>query len=164
MADSRYPYPAAGRRAALPFALLGAAGGVVLSSRISSAPPLLLNAILWAVLFGFASYIVFASQGPNRPPSILQAAAADGVVAALVALLPTLFVDLLAAGGAGTSSTGLSTSTIVSTIAVSLPSGAVAGGLTGLLLPVMLGRAPFERIPPQRSGSKRSSRKRSKRR
>ena len=163
MWNRRYPYRDVGRAAARLFGIAGAVGGVAAAALVAGAPPLLLNAAFWAFLGVAAGYVVFSSEGPReRPASVVQASVADGLVAGVIAAASGALLDVLVAGGAG-STTGSQVSFLsaLGALGAGAGAGAVAGSLLGLVLYRILGADALERKPPKRKrgGGARRARK-----
>jgi hypothetical protein len=143
-------HASAGRVAAPLFAIAGAAGGIAATRAITGSPPLVVNALIWAVIAALVAYMVFASEGPQqRPASIVQAAVADGVVTGMIAGALGAIVDILAANGAGSSNSKLTLGAFVLAFAGGLALGGVVGAPVGWVALLAGGRERFERAGRQ---------------
>ncbi len=149
MLNRRYPHREAGRVAASVFGVAGIIAGVVSASLIHNAPPLVINAALWAAIGGAVAYLVFSSEGPQkRPASVVQAAIADGVVAGVIVATTLILLDLFAGAGAGgTAGAPVTFGRVAEGFGSGLLSGAVGGGLLGYLVLLVGGREKLERRP-----------------
>lgn len=154
----RYPYPAAGRVAAPPFAVVGFVAGALASRWIAGSPPFLINGVLWAIGVAIAAYLVYSSEGAPRPASVLQASSADGVVAGVVASTALALLDIVLASGAGGSGSSAAPSGLG--IAVTLVVAGVAGGVAGGLIGLPIAKLGGTRLIRPRSGGRKSKSKR----
>src|SRR5438105_2306510 len=125
MIRRRYPHLAAGRLAALPFAVAGFAGGWVAGALIPRFPSAPFGAAALAVIGGLTAYLMYASEGPPRPASVRQASAADGIVTGiLTGALGMVLLVLVAGTAGGTSGNGLGPVGVVETVAAGIGVGA----------------------------------------
>lgn len=144
--------------------IFGAAGlvlGFVLSHTVGGYPPL--DVILAAVIAGPAAYLVFASQSRQRPPSVVQASIADGVVTGLVAGIPLAVAISLVAHGAGASVSSHIVGDTVTAAALTAVAAGAGGGICGYLVLLAGGRGRLERTPPRSTLTRKSSRGRKNR-
>jgi hypothetical protein len=162
MLARRYPYADAGKAVSPIFGIGGAAGGVIASLIIPGAPPIVLNAVLWAALAAATSFLVFSSEGPRpRPEPLWQAAMADGVVAGIIATVSTSIIDLFLGSGSGSSSgSSVSVSMFGATVGVGLLAGMVGGGGLGLVSVPVVGDLRLVRKPAELPRKRRGKRKR----
>lgn len=156
MWNRRYPFAAAGRLAAAAFGIDGVIGGVVLALTLPNAPGPYVNGPLWAVLGAVVGFLVFATDAQQRPMSVRQAAAADGVVVGIVGAAMGVLLDLAAATGAGaTTTSGPSTGQGLAIGAITVVVAAIEGGLLGLGLAVAGGNTALApRHAPVRAGTR----------
>lgn len=161
MLQRRYPHAAAGRLAVGPFGAAGLIAGWVASDLIHDGPTLAVSAIFWSALSAAVAFLVFSSEGPTRPTSLLQAAIADGVVVGILAGVTGTLFEVLpadAAGGSGSTVTGIG---VVGAVAAGAGIGALAGGALGAVVRLLARTRQLERPAPAPSGRKRAgSRKR----
>jgi len=154
--NRRYPHRDAGRVSAPVFGVAGIIAGVASASLIRNAPPLVVNAVLWAAIGWGVAYLVFSSEGPQkRPASVVQAAIADGVVAGVIVATTLILLDLFAGAGAGgTTGIPVSFGQVAEGAGSGLLSGAVGGGLLGYLVLLVGGR---EKLQRRSAGSRRKA-------
>lgn len=161
----RYPHADAGRYVAPLFGGAGVIGGWLASVLMRGAPSPLLNAVLWAAISALTAFLVYASEAPRaRPESWVQATAADGVVAGIIATVSSAFIDLILAAGAGTTSGAVvDVRSFIVTLLVSAGVGGVGGALIGLLAALLAGRELLQRDPPEIRTRRRARRRRRRR-
>jgi hypothetical protein len=161
MKRPRYPFVPAGRVAAVVFFCGGLTTGATTGFLGSSGLAVGASSVGWGVLAGLVGFLVFASQGPARPPSISQAAAADGVVAGiLIGLIGSLLSVAASSGLGGSTLHGPGTQTFILILAAGLVGGATAGAALGLTVLVAGGRDRLARVPvSSRKARKRASRR-----
>ena len=151
MLARRYPHAEAGKAVSPLFAMGGAVGGVVSSLLMSDAPPVAVNAVLWAAIAGMTAFLVFSSEGPRaRPEPLWQAAMADGVVAGIIATVSASVLDLFLGSGSGsTSSSSITVSSFGATVGVGVLAGLLAGAVLGLAAFPIAGASRLARSRPE---------------
>lgn len=154
MLQRRYPHADTGRIAAPIFAVGGLLAGGLVAGRMAHAPPPIANGALWGALAAAVSFLVFASAGEGRPPSVRQGAAADGVVAGILISMLGFVLDLLISSATAGSSGGPSLWSFLPIVAFGLIGGA-AGGVLGLVGAAVAPRH-FDRPAPASSRSRRT--------
>jgi hypothetical protein len=160
MLARRYPHAEAGKAVSPLFAIGGAAGGVVSSRLMSEAPPVALNAVLWAAIAGMTAFLVFSSEGPRpRPEPLWQAAMADGVVAGIIATVSASILDLFLGSGSGSTSSSVTVSTFGTVVGVGVLVGLVAGAFLGLAVLLISGPSRLARARPEPRRKRQSKRK-----
>jgi hypothetical protein len=143
----RYPFADVGRLAGAELAVAGALAGIITGLLSEGGSAVVSYAILFGAVAGLISLLVFSSQGPQRPASVVQASAADGLVSGvLTGFFCALFVAIAASGHTRTPSTGQ----IVLGFVLAAVGGGALGGLLGLLLYALAGRERLTRVPPTR--------------
>lgn len=163
---ARYPYLPAGKVAAPIFGAAGFIAGWLLALRAFGGLSPLIAAVLWAAIAAVTGFVVFASQGPQRPASVTQAAVADGVVAGIIASISAAIISTLIAKGAGTGSSALSASDFFAAVAAGLLGGGLAGAALGALVLLTGGQERLTRrlaTPHTKSSKPSRSRQRKKR-
>ncbi|HEX6507093.1 MAG TPA: hypothetical protein VF221_05620 [Chloroflexota bacterium] len=157
MLNRRYVYTQAGRIAAPIFAFGGLIGGAAASLVIAHAPPLAVNAVLWAAIGAVVAFMVFASEGPQqRPGSTAQGAIADGVVTGMIAGAAGAALDTLAANAAGTSNSHLTLLGFAGAFLAGLLAGGAVGAALGYVAVLVGGTERFDRPGP---GSRRRTKR-----
>lgn len=155
MWNRRYPHVSAGKLASLPFGATALLGGWIVADLIPKAPPAVFSAILWAVMGAGVAYLVFAAEGVTRPPSLMQASIADGLVAGIITASFGTAIVAFAAGGAGGAGQTVSGWGIVGAIAIGLGVGAAIGALLGTAVALIGSQDALARIPPGRRRKRR---------
>jgi hypothetical protein len=155
----RYPHRAAGQVAAPIFAVAGLIAGYLTALWIPSAPVPFLNAVVWAAIEALAAFLAFSSESrAQRPASVAQAAAADGVVAgitgSIVASSFDLFVAVSHAFKTGGNLTGAQT---VTELALAFVLGGAVGSVLGLIA-LRVGKERLVRVPVRERSKKKRSR------
>lgn len=159
----RYPHVLAGRIAAIPFTLAGLAAGWIAAIVIPGSPPPYVCAILWAAFAGAVALLVFSSESAPRPPSVVQASIADGLVTGAIASGSSALVQILASGGAGSApSPGASVGAIAAAAGVGALAGSVVGAGVYLVGGQELLKRDSGRIARAKRGRKGGSRQRRK--
>ncbi len=159
----RYPHVLAGRIAAVPFTLAGIAAGWVAGALVPGSPPPYICAVLWAAFCGAVALLVFAAESAPRPPSVLQATIADGLVTGVIASGSSMLIQILAAGGGGA---GPSPGASIGVIAAAAGIGALGGSAVGGIIFIAAGSDRMQRdsgrIPRVKRARKSANRKRRK--
>lgn len=146
----------AGRLALTPFAATALLSGWIVANLVPHSPPQVFSAILWGVVGGGVSYLVFSSEGATRPVSMMQASVADGVVAGIITATFGTVIVVLAASGAGGSGDTVSWLDVVEKVAIALAIGSVVGAILGSAVGLIGGPAVLAR---RRSGGQRRKRR-----
>lgn len=159
-----YRHGKAGAVAAPVFAVAGAAVGWVVGASFRGAPQPAVSALLWAVVSGLVAFLVFATEGPRRPPSVTQAAVADGVVAGILAgVLGGVLTALTISAAGSSSSSGFSLPGLLLAVAGGTVLGAAAGAALGWVVLLLGGEERLARPSGSRpAGAKRAQKGRGK--
>lgn len=147
----RYPFVAAGRVAAVVFGLAGLPLGWLVAIGSSDPVTAAVSAVFWGGVAAVVAYLVFSAEGPRRPPSRAQGAAADGVVVGIITTVSaSVFSTLIVNQASG----GASAGQVALAAGAGLVGGSLAGAALGLVALRVGGADRFTRTPQARRGAK----------
>jgi hypothetical protein len=155
MLQQRYPYRSVGVIAGVVVGVFSAAYGWLLASHVPGNPSPVVTAVIAAAFGVAAGFIVFSSEAERRPPSLWQAALADGIISGMIAWASAALLISLFSGGAGSGS-GPSGGSVLRITAASAGLGVIGGGVAGMVTWLIAGEARLKsRVPPPPSPRKR---------